>query len=76
MEGPPVCKLSQANCQIERRFVGVVVAIGLMIDAILIRANYNIKRKRNRNLTLQAERWTVLILDIAIFMFKLVDRDV
>ena len=74
MEGPPVCKLSQANCQIERRFVGVVVAIELMIDAILIRANYNIKR--NRNLTLQAERWTVLILDIDIFMFKLVDRDV
>ena len=74
MEGPPVCKLSQANCQIERRWVDVVVAIGLMIDAILIRANYNIKR--NRNVTLQAERWTVLILDIDIFMFKLVDRDV
>jgi hypothetical protein len=74
MEGPPVCKLSQANCQIERRWVDVVVAIELMIDAILIRANYNIKR--NGNVTLQAERWTVLILDIDIFMFKLVDRDV
>ena len=74
MEGPPVCKLSQANCQIERRWVDVVVAIGLMIDAILIRANYNIKR--NRNVTLEAERWTVLILDIDIFIFKLVDRDV
>jgi hypothetical protein len=42
MEGPPVCKLSQASCQIERRFVGVVVvAIGLITSLIDCRSNYN-----------------------------------
>jgi hypothetical protein len=44
MEGPPVCKLSQASCQIERRFVEViVVAIGFIELEILndYRSNYN-----------------------------------
>jgi hypothetical protein len=48
MEGPPVCKLSQASCQIERRFVGVVVVIELSISSEIFndgRSNYNTKSK-------------------------------
>jgi hypothetical protein len=48
MEGPPVCKLSQASCQIERRFVGVVVVIELSIRSKIFndgRSNYNTKSK-------------------------------
>ena len=44
MEGPPVCKLSQANCQIERRFVEVVVVVIGFIESEILnddRSHYN-----------------------------------